>query len=583
MPGHPEGPTGPSSGGRLIEWARERGYDHPRLKLAAREGWGAVRAAARSLHLPTPFDPPELSDLRALDGSVGAPPVDGPTVLVLSFRGWSTHVVIENLVASALRARGAAPVVLTCGGRLPLCDVVPAPFAPPTPCLSCAGYVQDALEATGLRHVDLGDLVDVRRAGRAATTRVQELTTIDECRSFTAAGLHVGELVRTSVAWALSAGTIDSGDRLALPTYRRFLASAVVLAEAFERALDTVRPERVFLLNGAFFAERVLVELCTRRDVPVVRYERGFLPSTVVVSRWSPEADELDPGEAAWEEAARQPLTDQEEQRIGRYLQGRVHGSKIINAFWQGAAPDPASVREELGLGAGQPLVSAFCNILWDSAILGKDRAFPSMTEWVRQAIGWAGANPGVHVVVRVHPAEVKLRNHPTREPVMAHVQRMFPQLPANVTVVGPRDPLNSYAIAAASDIGLVYSSTIGLEMACAGTPVVVGARVHYAGRGFTRDPEDSHQYWATVDGLLRDPPDSTDQQRRRELARRYAHLFFFRFHQTIETIEEPGQSRVRLRPTAAAAVGGGVDPGLDRLVDAVLHLDGSLVAPRQP
>jgi len=575
-------PPPEARGQRLLEWARQWSYAHPRLKLVAREGWAAARLGATAVHLPTPFDPPEFADLQALGGRPDPEGPDregpGPSVLVMSFRGWSTHVVIEALVAKALERRGCRVAVLTCGGRLPTCDVVPAPFAPPTPCLSCSGYVHDGVAAASLHLLDLSDLLDVRSRVARASSTVSAATNVAQCRATMGAHLPVGRLVETSVAWALSTGDVDDTDPLALKTYRRFLAAGLVVEEAWLRALDTIQPDRVFLLNGSFFAERIMAELADERGIPVVRYERGFLPSTVLVSRWEAERNDLDPGEEAWKKAAITPLGQSQHREVREYLEGRTRGSRILNAFWTEGRPDPAVVRGQLGLEEAQPLVSAFCNILWDSAVQGRDVAFAGMLAWLEDALAWARNSPRIHLVIRVHPAEVKLRNHPSRDPVIAHLHDVMATPVDNVTVVGPDDPMNSYALAAASDVGLVYTSTMGLEMACAGIPVVVAGATHFGRRGFTWDPPDAQSYWQTVNRLL-SGAERLDPGRR-ELAERYAHLFFFRFHQTIASLEEPGQSRVRLRNSAATAIGGGSDPGLDRVVGAVLDLQGSLVTP---
>jgi len=46
----------------------------------------------------------------------------------------------------------------------------------------------------------------------------------------------------------------------------------------------------------------------------------------------------------------------------------------------------------------------------------GRDIAFASMGDWVLGGIRWAASHPDVDLVIRIHPAEVGLRNHPTRE-----------------------------------------------------------------------------------------------------------------------------------------------------------------------
>ena len=136
--------------------------------------------------------------------------------------------------------------------------------------------------------------------------------------------------------------------------------------------------------------------------------------------------------------------------------------------------------------------------------------------------------------MVRIHPAEVMLRNHPTREGMADHVAAHCAALPPNVRIVGASDPISSYVLMDIAAIGLVYASTVGLELAAQGVPVVLAAETHFRGRGFTIDVDDGAAYWTAVDRLVGAPPDRASRDRTRELARRYAFLFFFRFHNVL-------------------------------------------------
>ena len=125
----------------------------------------------------------------------------------------------------------------------------------------------------------------------------------------------------------------------------------------------------------------------------------------------------------------------------------------------------------------------------------------------------------------------------------------------------------------------LVYTSTVGLEVAARGTPVVVAADTHYRDRGFTFDPKTPAEYWAAVDQLLATPPDATERERVRVVALRYAVLFFLRFHQVFGAVHEAGRSRPLIR-----AEGKDIEPGHDPVVDRLVAgiLDGAaVVAPR--
>ena len=47
-------------------------------------------------------------------------------------------------------------------------------------------------------------------------------------------------------------------------------------------------------------------------------------------------------------------------------------------------------------------------------------------------------------------------------------------------------------------------------------------------------------------------PPDGDERARLRERARRYAALFFFRFHNVLAAVTEDGRSRPRIRVSDA-------------------------------
>ncbi|MDQ2959657.1 MAG: hypothetical protein M3R48_01200 [Candidatus Dormibacteraeota bacterium] len=560
--------------GRVLDWA----WRHPRSKRLMREAWGVSREAAAAVGAPRPFDPPEFSQLRHLAMAAPVPAADAPRVLFMSWRGWSTHLAIETVLAHAVARRGAAPVFATCGGRLPICDVMAVDAAPPMPCHSCREYAFGALRAAGFDALALHDVLDVRTAVERAKARTAPLHSVLECEEFTADGLPLGRLVRVSVAWFLSRGTLPE-TRQVLDTYRAFLASAIVVASGLRTLLDRVQPDRVFMLNGTFFAESIMWALADARGIPFTTYEKGFVYDSIVMTPGQPACYLMVP-EADWTAARDVPLREDEVSAIDAYLGQREEGGGTLDNFWRDRVDDAARIRTQLRLVPGRPLVVMFCNILWDSAVLGKDIAFASMGDWVLEGIAWARAHPEADLVIRIHPAEVKLLNHPTRERTADLIAARVPSLPANVRVVAADDPTSSYALMDEAALGLVYTSTVGLEMAARGSAVVVAADTHYRGRGFTLDPTTPAEYWATADRVLASPPDRSESDRIRDLSRRYAVLFFFRFHQVLDAVHEEGRSRPVVR-----AEGVNLNPGhsavIDRLVAGIL--DGtSVVAPHR-
>ncbi len=188
---------------------------------------------------------------------------------------------------------------------------------------------------------------------------------------------------------------------------------------------------------------------------------------------------------------------------------------------------DRARVRADLGVPPGGPLALLCPNVAWDSALQGRDRAFPSLIAWIRHTVRLFADRPGASLVVRVHPAEILAG---TAEPVADVVRQCCPHLPEHIRVIGPRDPVNTYDLMDACDFGLVYNSTAGLEMALRGLPTLVSGRPHYSEKGFTTDIEDPAHYLAAIEERLA-APQARLSERQIELAWCYADVFFFGWH----------------------------------------------------
>ena len=62
---------------------------------------------------------------------------------------------------------------------------------------------------------------------------------------------------------------------------------------------------------------------------------------------------------------------------------------------------------------------------------------------------------------------------------------------------------MNTYDLMDMADLGLVYTTTVGLEMAMRGIPVVVAGKTHYRNRGFTQDPHTWVEYFKTLNKNL--------------------------------------------------------------------------------
>jgi capsule polysaccharide export protein KpsC/LpsZ len=80
------------------------------------------------------------------------------------------------------------------------------------------------------------------------------------------------------------------------------------------------------------------------------------------------------------------------------------------------------------------------------------------------------------------------------------------------------------------TSLGLVFTTTTGLEMGLNGIPVITCGNTHYRNRGFTHDPKTYEEYFDALDSLISDKSKQRLTSEQIELAWRYAYYFFFEY-----------------------------------------------------
>ncbi|CAB4707271.1 MAG: hypothetical protein F2909_00555 [Actinobacteria bacterium] len=456
------------------------------------------------------------------DPSFYETPLAGERILIPTMRDWAVHVHIEAFLGHLLRVSGAEVRHMTCGGGLGICDRANTWEGPPMPCRSCTKYVNASLKAHG---VDFKPLAP--NWGEAAWSELDNLS-LRELREVEYKGLPLGSLVEIPVKWFLLGETL-SEDPLGTATYRKFLISARSIVDAAERMIDEFAPTQVLLLNGLFLFESIVWELCKMRDVDVVSYERSFILDTFFFAR--NDGAGFCKVDDVWAEWQNIQLSDDENAELDKYLNDRQLGLRTSDDYWK-------DVRESnvKRIRSGRRAV-LFTNLVWDSAVLRQDVAFPSIVDWIVAAIEEFRDRPNDELVIRIHPAETKLSGRESREEMETAVRGRITQIPDNVIIIPSTDPTSSYQLMREADFGLVYSSTTGMEMVLTGKPVVVAAKTHYRNKGFTIDVNTAEEFKRAIDSLT---SDNSDLHPDLELTRKYAYLFFFRAPYSSMGVTEP-------------------------------------------
>ncbi len=309
---------------------------------------------------------------------------------------------------------------------------------------------------------------------------------------------------------------------LALRTERNRRAAAGALHLLQSRAFDAV-----IVPNGSILEFGAVFSAARQVGVRAVTYEFGEQRQRL----WLAQDDEVmrQDTSALWNARGGTPLSAAEREAIADLYRARRRGQLWANfgRQWQAAAGDGArAVQQDLGLDPSRPVALLCTNVVGDSLALGRQVFTAGMADWLAATVRWFGQHPHAQLVVRVHPGELLGAGHPSAE----IVRQELPDLPPHVIVVPPESKINTYDLMELAHLGLVYTTTVGMEMAMAGIPVIVAGATHYRGRGFTDEPASMDEYLHALEARMAEPLGRRLAPEVSELAWRYAYRFFFEY-----------------------------------------------------
>ncbi|MCD4752305.1 MAG: hypothetical protein K8R40_04475 [Anaerolineaceae bacterium] len=336
----------------------------------------------------------------------------------------------------------------------------------------------------------------------------------------------IKEAVKTvsenDVQYTLRNEEVDYDSDLYKLRYDRNIHAARAAVGYFE----SNRPDIVIIPNGTIQEMGVVYQVAKIMGLEVTTYEFSDKRDHM----WLAQNDEVmrQNTEALWEARRYIPLSDAELNQITSLFSARQNATlwENFSRLWQGNASEGGeAIREKLGLD-DRPIVLLPTNVLGDSLALGRNVFTNSMSEWISRTLQYFLGMPAVQLVIRIHPGELITEGRAMTDVVKS----VAPVLPEHIHLIEPDEKVNTYDIMEIATFGLAYTTTVGLEMAMRGKPVIVVGDTHYRNRGFTYDPGTWRNYYRAIGRLLSEPESQWISEEQVKLAWTYAYSFFFEY-----------------------------------------------------
>ena len=429
-----------------------------------------------------------------------------------------------NLIASwAVRLAGVPVVHFVCQSGLSRCVLGTQrdnPAALP-PCSDCIAQSRSLYRFSDARWF-------LYRQDDALKEAVQGLS-LDGLMRLEWQSVPLGRLALASMRWVLRRHHLLDDE----PTrflYRQYLLSAWRVHQEFSRLLDEVQPRAVVVFNGMFYPEATARWTAWQRGLPVISHEVGLQPYTAFFTPGDATAYPIQIPDSF-------QLTPAQNDQLDAYLSQRIQGNFSMAGvrFWPEMRGLDASFLERAA--HYRQIVPVFTNVIFDTSQPHSNVVFPHMFAWLDHVMDLANEHLDTLFVIRAHPDESRPGKE-SRESVADWVAARRVTERPNVVFVPSQEYISSYELIQRSRFVMVYNSTIGLEAAIMGAPVLCAGKARFTQLPTVFFPESQPAYRQTAESLLSPAPVEAPPEFQSN-ARRFLYYQLYRsslpFHDFIE------------------------------------------------
>ena len=492
---------------------------------------------------------------------------------ILTFSPYAAHRAHTNYEVTFTRAaqlRGAEVKHIVCDSALGECDMVWFVVYPQGKtkemCEGCRLTQERAMQEGGVpfewmgQHLRAGEREKARDWAQIVPRAQLESARFDD--------LPLGEWVVSSVVSTFRVAPIELDDPLVERVFRSYLFGAAVTAMAWTRILDEWPPDAVIIFNARQAFPRVAFNLTRARGIRALVHERPLTAGTIFVVE-NENCLNPAPFQEFWRQWRDVPLTRPQLEQAKRWFQERRYGGAQVHILFT-QAPAALDMRAHFGLEKGRKLWALFTSstdeFYGDSALVGP---FPSQEAWIEEIVKWVGARSDCDLIIRVHPSLSGRGETGRANQALKYYEKLKTRLPANVFLVEADDPLSSYDLVDAADVGLAFGSTVGLEMLALGKPIVSVAPlpIYQAAQGVFLTPDA-----AGLPDVLERVLTLTPQREFQRSAFRCAYRYFFGMQLPFPLVKWVNRHESEVCYNSPDALQPGRDSSLDRICEFLLH-----------
>ena len=271
--------------------------------------------------------------------------------------------------------------------------------------------------------------------------------------------------------------------------YLEQLRSSICTLFASEKILDLYLPDVVLTYNRLYAINHAFLAVAEKKGIPTYSLQGGghitHHSETLTMYKDSQSLFQvLD--SPSWTKDQHVPIDVASAELVATHLVGLLQASSAF-AYSSGfEAIGPKKLREKFRIPEKSQVLlipmssedelnaAELADFLPDRS--GRPNLFPDQFSWIRHLFSFAREHPELIFILRLHPRMFPNKREGMLAPVVAKVEELIKEAPSNIRFNYPSDDISLYDLIQIIDVALGYRSTVGVEAAAFGIPVVAPA-----------------------------------------------------------------------------------------------------------
>lgn len=453
------------------------------------------------------------------------PAKTGDNILITNINGAYAGHTFEGLYARKAMLHGITVYNLSCGNCLDYCETIQEMAThKEIRCANCLAQQEEFVKAFGTIPLTYSMFLS-EEDKRSVEAMINGFFTSNQ-NEYKFLGVEIRKILYTALQrHFLIAEPKIQNDKVT----RGFLRTILYTLLVMDAAVKKIQPKYVLSSHGIYSTWGPVVEYCKVNGIRVITYGQNYNKCGLLFAyNDSYLTGFLDDAKNEWANAV---LPENEKLKAKNFLEersGKKADARV--AFDYNKNNKQRFSRKELckllGIDPQKKLVGVFPNIPWDGQVTGKATGFFPFREWLKTTIEYFAKRDDAVLVIRSHPAEVLRGISAGTETTATMLKEMFPKLPDNVILLDPKHKINSYTLGENSDFGIVFSSTVALELTYMKVPIILCGCPPFRNKNIAFDIPSKDGYASVLDKAMRGELVVDDTRIERLL--KYIHYYFF-------------------------------------------------------